>query len=625
MRSSPAAGHVVARAPREVRVEFTDDVRPGPRNAAVENGGGSILRAPARAAGHTLVLPLRALRDGDYTVRWSIVSDDGHEEEGIVAFAVGVGREPPLATLGTRGVVTWQRVVARTLLFLGILVAAGAAAFTLLVLRPLKLGDGMLRREAHLIFFGCLAAFAGADLLIHGGTSDGTRFERVIQVGATVAAVGAAAAALTPIYRRLRWVAWPCALGLAAVPTLAGHALDADQPLVLAPVADLAHLSAAALWFGGLLSLAFVLPSAAEEARGRAVRRFSALALGAVLLVGAAGVARAATELGEVDDLWLTSYGRAIVAKTAIFAPLLALGWLNRVALVDAFARLRRSTLVELALLTGIVVAVGVLTDLPPGRSADATAAAAEAPAAAVPPPAPPPDAFVDARQAGTLAVGLAVTRGRTTVTVLGPDARGVRGLDVRVDGRPATPCGAGCYRAAAARPAEIRVGTRRLVFHVPARPRDATALLRRAKRAFESARTVEFEERLASSPRTVQVSHFRLAAPNRLAYAIRGGLEAIVIGNRRWDRRGDGEWQASPQTPLRVPRTYWSRAARNARLVAPDTLTFFDPRLPAWFRLRIEPRTARPRELRMVAPAHFMTDRYSAFDRPLEISPPSR
>ena len=53
--------------------------------------------------------------------------------------------------------------------------------------------------------------------------------------------------------------------------------------------------------------------------------------------------------------------------------------------------------------------------------------------------------------------------------------------------------------------------------------------------------------------------------------------------------------------------------------------LTFYDPRIPAWFRLRVEPRTARPVELHMVAPAHFMVDRYSSFDRPVEISPPSR
>src|SRR4051812_18506710 len=239
VRSTPAAGDVLQRAPRAVRVEFDDSIRVGPRNAAIENGGGSILRGSPRVVRHTLVLPLRKVGEGDYTVRWSVVSDDGHQEEGVLAFGVGVGREPPLATLGTRTNVTWQRVLSRSLFFVGILAAGGAVAFALLVLRPLRLAGDAVRPQAHLLFAACLVAFMGSDSLIHGGASDGTRFQRVIEVGATVAVVGAAAAALTPMYRRLRWIAWPCALALLFVPTLAGHALDDDQPRVLAPVADL--------------------------------------------------------------------------------------------------------------------------------------------------------------------------------------------------------------------------------------------------------------------------------------------------------------------------------------------------------------------------------------------------
>src|SRR5919199_6022782 len=89
LRSTPANGAVLARAPREVRVEFDDDVRVGKRNAAIRNGGGSVLAGrPRVVAGKTLVLRVPHLRDGDYTVRWSVISDDGHQEEGVLAFAV---------------------------------------------------------------------------------------------------------------------------------------------------------------------------------------------------------------------------------------------------------------------------------------------------------------------------------------------------------------------------------------------------------------------------------------------------------------------------------------------------------------------------------------------------------
>src|SRR5437660_657831 len=72
VRTSPASGTVLAAAPRVVRVVFDDVVRVGPGIEAIRNGGGSVLGSAPRAAGDTLLIPLRAhLRDGDYSVRWT--------------------------------------------------------------------------------------------------------------------------------------------------------------------------------------------------------------------------------------------------------------------------------------------------------------------------------------------------------------------------------------------------------------------------------------------------------------------------------------------------------------------------------------------------------------------------
>ena len=239
VRTTPADRAVLAHAPHAVVVEFDDTVRVGPRNAAIRNDGVNVLRArPGISHARTLVVPLRAgLRDGDYTVRWSIVSGDGHQEEGLVAFAVGQGRAAPTAALTARGILTWQRALMRTLFFLGILGAAGTAFFAAVVLRPLGVERTLLRPQAHLLFAGFLLAFLGSDSLVHTASAGGTRFERVVQVAATLAAVGGAAAALAPLYPRLRHLSWACAGLLFVCPTLSGHALDRDQPAVLAPLA----------------------------------------------------------------------------------------------------------------------------------------------------------------------------------------------------------------------------------------------------------------------------------------------------------------------------------------------------------------------------------------------------
>jgi copper transport protein len=627
VRTEPRNGAVLASAPRSVVVTFDDTVRAGPRNAAIRNSDGvNVLRARAHVSRRTsLVLPLRAqLGRGDYSVRWSIVSEDGHEEEGVIAFAVGAGRAPPLAALTARGLVTWQRVLMRTLFYLGILAAAGVALFSVAVLRPAGLEERLRRPTANLQFVAFLLAFLGSDALIHTASAGGTRFERVVQVAAAVAAIGGGAAALTPLYPRLRHAARAAAGVLFLCPTLAGHALDRGQPVVLAPLADLLHLGAAAVWLGGLAALAFVVVRAPANTRAPAARRFSALALGSVVVIALTGVARALTELSAVGQIWSTSYGRALIVKTALFVPLLALGWLNRAVLLSAVERLRRSVLIELLLLTGVVVAVGVLTDERPGSVRTAIAARAPPPIASRQPPPPPPGTFVDAQEAGRYAVGVAVGHALETVTVIGPDGAGVNGLRVLVDAFATHPCGDGCYRAeATSSPTTVVVGRHRLLFPVPLRLHEAGALLRRTTKAFTSLRTVVIDEHLASSPGNTQVSRLVDRAPNSFKYTIEGGPEGIIIGSRRWDRDLGGEWVESPQTPIRVPAPYWGPQAGNAYLVGPYELTFFDPQIPAWFRLKVDPRTWLPVRLHMVAAAHFMTDVYSGFNRPVELSPP--
>ncbi|HVU77318.1 MAG TPA: copper resistance protein CopC [Gaiellaceae bacterium] len=618
VRTTPENGAVLAHAPRAVTVLFDDTVRVAGGNAAVANDtNASVLAGKPVAHGRTLTIPLKPLRDGAYSVRWAIVSDDGHTEKGVLAFAVGSGRASPHPVLGASVALTWNDILLRTLYYLGLLVAGGASVFGLAT-RPL-VGGSLRKPLAQLLFFALLAAFIGASG-ITGVAPPGTRFDEVLKGAIVVALVGGAAAALAPQAPRLLAVAEAASLLLLAAPTLSGHALDRDQPFLLAPVVDLAHLAAAAVWLGGVAALVYALPRAvaAGDARAAAVRRFSSCALGAVAVLGLTGLGRALTELSAVSQVWSTSYGRALIVKTAIFVPLLAVGYVNRTRLLASFARLRRSATVELVAIAGIVVAVAILTELRPGAAAQAPAAAAALP---LPPALPPRDAVVDARELGDVAVAIAREPGRTTVTLVGPDANGVDGDDVKVDGVPATPCGSGCYRGPAG--TRVTVGKQTLDFDVPAHAADATARLARITAAYRASRTIVFDETLASNPTNATTTRFTVVAPHRLGYVTRGGPAAIVIGSRRWDRTGpNAPWVKTSQTPLDVTQPYWT-APTNVHEVAPGTFTFLDRSIPAWFRLTVV--DGRPTVDHMTAAAHFMVDRYRGFDGPAAVSPPSR
>ena len=621
--TTPENGAVLAKAPRVVRVGFDDTIHVAPGNAAVSNvTSGSVLGGPATAHGRLLTLPLRAgLQDGDYSVRWSIVSDDGHREEGVIAFAIGAGSPEPHSVLGAAARLTWNDILLRTLYYFGLLAGGGAAVFGLLS-RGL-LGEALRRPLAQLLFFSLLLVFLGGSGIIHSAPP-GTRYALVLQVALVIALVGGAAAALAPTVRALLPLAGAASLLLLLGPTLSGHALDRHQPRLLSIAADFAHLAAAAVWLGGLLCLVYVVPRATgdEPTRLAVARRFSKVALAAVLVLGVTGIARALTELSAVHQLWSTSYGRALIAKTVLFVPLVGLGWLNRTLLLRVFARLRRSVLVELTLLSGIVVAVAVLTELRPGRDDSRARAAVSGQQVAQPPVLPPLDAVVDARELGTLAVAVARSPGRATITLLGPDGTGVSGRSVLVAGVRAVSCGSGCYRAPAPAGAlPVTVSGRTLTFVVPARAPDGRALLRGLTRRYRAARTIVFDESLASGPTDQQRTRFDLVGSRPALVCDPRGQSAIVIGATRWDRdSARAPWLRSQQTPIDVTQPYW-QTTTNVHLVAPGVLTFLDRRVPAWFRVTFA--GPLPTRMHMTAAAHFMTDRYVEFNGPLEISPP--
>jgi hypothetical protein len=236
----------------------------------------------------------------------------------------------------------------------------------------------------------------------------------------------------------------------------------------------------------------------------------------------------------------------------------------------------------------------------------------------------------VQAQEDGQFAVALAVRPPGQEVIVLGPDGSGVNGLSVSVNGVPAGSCGSGCYGSfePVREPNIVRVNGRALTFSVPDDPRRATRIVARATRAFRALRSVDYLERLASSPRNKVVADFTLERPNRLEYRIRGGADGIVIGGRRWDRTGNKPWVASPQDPTPQPEPIWAGRVTNAFLLKTTprdyVVSFMKPLGPTFFTVRFDRKTLLPRDLRMTTASHFMTHRYLRFNAPAKIKAPT-
>jgi putative copper export protein/mono/diheme cytochrome c family protein len=191
----------------------------------------------------------------------------------------------------------------------------------------------------------------------------------------------------TADWATLRVEGWLFAAGAAGALAWAGHAAAVEPSGGLALAADLLHLVAAGVWLGALAPLAALLRAAATlaGADGRphavlVVRRFSQLALTAMLILIATGLWNTWMQVGDLPSLIGTRYGWLLLAKLALLAPILGLAAVNRRRLLPALSgeavavgrpamtRLARFVSFECLLALAIVAVVAALGVTPPGR-----------------------------------------------------------------------------------------------------------------------------------------------------------------------------------------------------------------------------------------------------------------
>jgi copper transport protein len=118
--------------------------------------------------------------------------------------------------------------------------------------------------------------------------------------------------------------------GIAVTPGIAGHASSGIQTGLAIP-ADLVHVAGMACWLGGLVMLCVaVMPRRDVVELRRVLPRYSALALGAIVALVVSGAYQAWRQVGSIDELKSTDYGRLLIAKLVAFAALIVAAAFSR-------------------------------------------------------------------------------------------------------------------------------------------------------------------------------------------------------------------------------------------------------------------------------------------------------
>jgi copper transport protein len=361
-QTNPAAGQAYSTAPTTISLTFDEHVQVGlggirlfdSKTHRIDIG------APTQVGdSKTVNVSVPKLADGTYVTTWRVISADGHPVDGAFTFSVGEPSKLPrsaqdlanqlLATQKGSRVVGVTNGALRFIEFSAVGLLLGGFAFVGLCWP----GGRRSRVTMRLLKSSWIVAFVGsiAAVLIESSYTAGLGFSESFKptivheyidthVGHVMALrvvvlLAVAAFGLHLLRRASLGVARAVvaiALGLATLATftLAGHARSGIQVAGAIP-ADLAHLAAFSLWFGGLVVLVVAVlrpddPSELEPA----VSRFSNVALGAVVVLTGTGVYQGWRQVGSFGALKSTSYGRLLLVKVALVAVVVLVAALSR-------------------------------------------------------------------------------------------------------------------------------------------------------------------------------------------------------------------------------------------------------------------------------------------------------
>jgi copper transport protein len=403
--ADPADGSTIEGAPSQVTLQFNEPVVIGVGGVDVLDAAGQPVQdGEATAVDKTVSVDLPTdLPDGTYVVSYRVTSADGHPITGATIFGIGVAPDAEQADVVAPDAEGWGfwAGVGRAMSYAGSLLAGGAAVFLVFVADPalprrsfrwVVPGAAVLTVLSLPVLVVAQAARAsglgwdviGETEILRDALAQGLGWQCLLLFLAAVAAV---VSVRVPRPTRLVLAAGSV-LATATGLALWGHP-RAAEPAWLAMAGDALHVAAGALWFGGLVLLSWVLLArlGTLDAAANTVSRFSVMGGGIVVALLVGGSALAYAEIGSLDDVFSTTYGRLTASKVGVVGVVLALAAWNRFrmvpaitaapdpdgdptvadpAAVRAWSHLRRTVTAEAVLLVAVLGITTVLVEVTP-------------------------------------------------------------------------------------------------------------------------------------------------------------------------------------------------------------------------------------------------------------------
>jgi copper transport protein len=404
VRTSPVQGSVVPAAPTEVLVTFSEHVTPvDGKIKVISPQSKDISKGLATVSGRVLHIPVRAdVPRGTYLVSYRVISADSHPVGAGFSYSYGAPSSTGTATGGDAGqtdrAVAIGESAAQFVSYAGLVLIAGPALM-LYAFWPQRLSR---TGPTRLAYAGIAITWLATVLELHlqvpyqngGGVFSTSTHDladvlssrygvlHLIRLGILLVAaflLGPHLAGQGGQARRTILIV--LGIGAAATWGIPGHPGASSAP-ALTVISDVAHLSAAAIWLGGLVILfGFLLRKGTTKELSAILPIWSNWAMMAVAVLVLAGTAQALVEIGDLNALLHTTYGKLVLLKVGLLILVLVVATFSRRLAARkpgqrTVGRLRRTVLAEVAGAVVILVAASALVQTAPARSVTTSAAA---------------------------------------------------------------------------------------------------------------------------------------------------------------------------------------------------------------------------------------------------------
>jgi copper transport protein len=358
VKSNPSANQSLSKSPVKVSIEFDEIIQPtfysiqvlDMKGNQVNRDNGKINSSNAKILESDVK---QGLPKGIYSIKWRVVSADGHPVDGIIPFQIGLSsKNQPLLKSKTIGYVPHlDLILIRWIQYISGAIFVGLSFFYLSVFpRESLLNTSIEKRYKGVINISFVILWISIlfslplQATIEANVSWLDAFHlSLLQEIATKTLFGKVWISeivlllllLLTVKRNkkiLWWASFILGSCLFLAKAITSHAV-ATTDLLVAIEFDFLHLLSVSIWVGSLVAMVVLLPLN-REVEGKnlflqMVRRFSTWGKGCVFFLVISGVYLGLKYIPTVHALFYTNYGRVLTGKVALFLVMLIFALLN--------------------------------------------------------------------------------------------------------------------------------------------------------------------------------------------------------------------------------------------------------------------------------------------------------